>query len=46
MFRRFWGNSEKMEWLEGLGAKDGALAECKNFSGIFVDFSEWFRTYL
>jgi hypothetical protein len=37
---------KKMEWLEGLGAKDGALAECKNFSGIFVDFSEWFRTYL
>jgi hypothetical protein len=23
------------EWLEGLGAKDMALAKCGNFSGIF-----------
>jgi hypothetical protein len=29
VFLIFW------EWLEGLGAKDRALAKCGNFSGIF-----------
>jgi hypothetical protein len=28
-FLKFW------EWLEGLGAKDRALAKCGNFLGIF-----------
>jgi hypothetical protein len=29
---------EFLEWLEGLGAKDKALAEFGNFLGIFVNF--------
>jgi hypothetical protein len=29
VFLKFW------EWLEGLGAKDRALAKCGDFSGIF-----------
>jgi hypothetical protein len=35
---KFW------EWLEGLGAKDRALAKCENFLGIlgeFLGYLEW-----
>jgi hypothetical protein len=30
-----WGFLKFWEWLEGLGAKDRALAKCGNFLGIF-----------
>jgi hypothetical protein len=31
----FWGFLKFCEWLEGLGAKDRALAKCGNFFGDF-----------
>jgi hypothetical protein len=38
LFRRVLGAFflKFREWLEGLGAKDRALAKCVNFLGIFV----------
>jgi hypothetical protein len=38
LFLKFW------EWLEGLGAKDMALAKCGNFQGFlgeFLGYLEW-----
>jgi hypothetical protein len=34
----FWGFLKFCEWLEGLGAKDRALAKCGIFLGIFRVF--------